>query len=286
MLFVFVALLLYLSLYTWNLRTGHLDAFSENTGLEFVGLVLKPGKWVKNQVVDFWDRYIYLIGVRQENEELKQQVSHLTSELNRFREEAKEAMRLRDLLSLAPPEKWSASGARVMAHRLGPHAALETLLVDKGYRSGAEQNDPVVTHQGVVGRILRDSAHLSTVLLLTDPNSRIPVRGRTHRTTGILAGGGQNEPLEVLYIPLNAPLEQGEILITSGLAGIFPQDLPAAKIISIERSDISLFQTVRAEPLLDLKSLEEVLFLKRSQAAVPNPALPAAEKGATAPKQE
>ena len=257
MLFVFVALLLYLSLYTWNLRTGHLDAFSENTGLEFVGLVLKPGKWVKNQVVDFWDRYIYLIGVRQENEELKQQVSHLTSELNRFREEAKEAMRLRDLLSLAPPEKWSASGARVMAHRLGPHAALETLLVDKGYRSGAEQNDPVVTHQGVVGRILRDSAHLSTVLLLTDPNSRIPVRGRTHRTTGILAGGGQNEPLEVLYIPLNAPLEQGEILITSGLAGIFPQDLPAAKIISIERSDISLFQTVRAEPLLDLKSLEE-----------------------------
>ncbi len=279
MLFIFVALLLYLSLYTWNLRTGYLDAFSENTGLEFVGLVLKPGKWAKNQIIDFWDHYIYLVGVRQENDGLKQQVSRLTTELNRFREEAKEAIRLRDLLSLAPPEHWSATGARVIAHRLGPHAALETLLVDKGYRSGAEQNDPVVTHQGVVGRILRDSPHLSTVLLLTDPNSRIPVRGRTHRTTGILAGGGQNEPLEVLYIPLNTPLEQGEILITSGLADIFPQGLPVARIISIERSDISLFQTVRAEPLLDLKSLEEVLFLKRSQDVVSNPAPPA-------PKQE
>ena len=256
---------LYLSLYTWNLRTGSLDRLAGHTGLEFVGLMLKPGVWVADRVTGFWGRYIYLAGVRQENDVLKKDKERLSLEAARYKEEAAEVVRLRGLLAFPPPPSWAMEGARVIAHRLGPNAALNTVLADKGSMSGFSVNAPVVTPTGVAGRVLRAGLYSSTVLLVTDPNSKIPVRGQTHRTTGILTGQGPGEPLQVGYVPLNAPLVQGETLLTSGLAGIFPKGMPIARVTKIERSDISLFQTVWAEPLVNLGDLEEVLLLRKDE---------------------
>jgi len=262
-----LALFLYLSLYTWNLRTGSLDRLAGHTGLEFVGLMLRPGTWAADRVAGFWGRYIYLVGVRQENDELKKDKERISLEAARYKEEAIEVGRLRELLAFSPPASWTMEGARVIAHRLGPNAALNTVLADKGTMAGFAVNAPVVTPAGVAGRVLRAGMHVSTVLLLTDPNSKIPVRGQAHRTTGILTGQGPGEMLQVGYVPLNAPLDQGEILLTSGLAGIFPKGLPIARVTKIERSDISLFQTVWAEPLVNIKDLEEVLLLRRDEGA-------------------
>lgn len=205
----------------------------------------------------------------------------------RLYEESAEARRLRGLLEVSPPEPWDMAGARVIAHRLGPNAALETVLVDKGSLTGAVLNTPVITPAGVVGRVVRVSAHSANVLLLTDPNSRISVIGRDSRTPGILCGTGAEGVLELLYVPLNAPLKAGEILVTSGLAGIFPKGLPVARVSRIELSDISLFQTVTAEPLAYPRRQEEVLLLQVSApaeeegagGAVPNKAAEAAAAG-------
>ncbi|MGE4298232.1 MAG: rod shape-determining protein MreC [Desulfovibrionaceae bacterium] len=223
--------------------------------------VLRPGQWVRDRVVGFWERYVYLVGVREENETLARERDSITWELNRNREAMNELERLRDLFSLVPPPQWRMTGARVVAHRMGPYAALDTIVLNKGFASGAQDNAPVATPRGVVGRVLRESAHASSVLLLTDPNSRIAVRGRTNRTAGILAGKGPTAPLDVLYVPLNEPLEEGEILVTSGLAGIYPAGLPVARVVSIERSDISLFQTVHATPLVAIRDVEEVVLM-------------------------
>jgi len=217
-----------------------------------------------DKTTSLWSRYVHLVGVDEANQRLRQQVDDLKLELAARAEVAREAVRLRRLLGFSAPQALRVEGARIVAQRMGPEAALETVLIDKGSLSGFELNTPVITPDGLVGRILRAALTSSTVLLLTDNDSRIPVLGADNRTTGILTGRGPREALEVRFVPQNAPLAPGELLLTSGLADMFPKGLPAARVTSVERSEISLFLTVHAEPLVNLRDLEEVLLVRPS----------------------
>lgn len=240
-----------------------LDRLAEHVGLEFVGAILKPGVWARDQVVSSWNNYLDLVGVREENEALHKQVRTLSQQLQVVSEERAELTRLRALLGLDPPGGWRTRGARVVGHRLGPQAALESVIINRGYYSGAGPGTPVVTHEGVTGRVYRAGPSTATVLLLTDPGSRIAVLGAAHRATGILVGGGPRALLELKYVPRNARIEVGEMVLTSGLEGAFPKGEPVARVESVSLSDLSLFQTVYASPLADLDALEEVLLLER-----------------------
>lgn len=269
---IFLAgLFLYLTLYTWNLRTGYLDTFSTYIGLDVANWVLAPGKWAAEKSVEFWRRYVSLVGLKEENEQLEGEVRRLTLENVTLKDRALATGRLERLLAFIPPLEWTREGGRVVAHRMGPAGALETLLVDKGSAAGVIVDTPVLGLAGVVGRILRVGLAASTVLLINDPNSKIAVIGEKHRSPGILAGQGPGRPLTVKYVNRNAPIEPGEILTTSGLGGIFPKGLPLARVTLVERSDISLFLTVEAEPLVDPAELEEVLLLKRVEPAQDGP---------------
>ncbi len=169
---------------------------------------------------------------------------------------------------MRPPAGWDRDGARIISHRLGPNAALETILIDKGALAGLHVNTPVISPEGVVGRVLRLSPNAANVLLITDPNSRIPVASQINRTQGILRGEGPNRELTVEYVPLGAPIEEGEVLVTSGLEEIFPKGLPAARVTRVVKGGSSLFQTVFAEPLFTPERLEEVALLRRSAGAL------------------
>jgi rod shape-determining protein MreC len=248
------------------MRSGAVDRFAANTGLEFTGAVLKPGKWVVHNATDLWDEYIYLQCVQQENVRLLTQVENLSFELADARENVAELKRLRALISLSPPPTWSRSAARVLSYRIGVQAELDSIILDKGYLDGASKNTPVVTHEGVVGRIVKAGPTTSSALLLTDLNSRIAVISSNNRTRGLLVGSGNRDELHLKYVPINAQLEEGELLVTSGLAGAYPKGLPIAKIVSITHSDISLFKTVKAVPLASLSNLEEILLLQATPA--------------------
>jgi len=260
---IVAGLFVYLSLYTWNLRTGHLDALSSYTGLDITGIALRPGIWASDKVVGFWNRYIYLVGLKQENDRLTEEAAELRRANMLMKSRAQSAGRLENILGFTPPPRWSFSGARVIAHRMGPAGTLDTMAVDKGATAGVEDDMPVVAMDGVVGRILRTGAGTSTVLLLTDSNSRIAVIGDKHRSPGMLTGQGYGEMLRLRYINLNAIIDPGELLLSSGLSGIYPKGLPVARVTKVQRSDISLFLTVLAEPLVDVAGLEEILLLKR-----------------------
>lgn len=250
------------------MRSGAVDRFAANTGLEFTGAVLKPGKWVVRNATDLWDQYIYLQGVQKENELLLKQVKDLSFELADARENVAELKRLRALMSLSPPPTWSRAAARVLSYRIGVQAELDSIILDKGYMDGAGKNTPVVTHEGVVGRIVKSGPTTSSALLLTDLNSRIAVISSNNRTRGLLVGSGSRDELQLKYVPINAELEEGELLVTSGLAGAYPKGLPIAKIVSITHSDISLFKTVKAVPLASLSNLEEVILLQPTPEAL------------------
>nr|WP_280712757.1 rod shape-determining protein MreC [Desulfobaculum xiamenense] len=210
-----------------------------------------------------WRNYVYLVDVREENAELKAEMDTLKMQVAMLREEAAEVPRLRRLLSFAPQPGWTVQGGRVIAHRLGPGAVLDTLVVDKGTMSDVGVNDPVGTADGILGRVLRTGPATATVLLITDINSKLPVISSERRISGVLCGRGDDGLLEVRYVPQNAPLAVGELLVTSGLAGIFPKGIPVARVVGVERSDISLFLTVQAEPLVDIRNVEEALVLRR-----------------------
>ncbi len=260
---IVAGLFVYLSLYTWNLRTGHLDALSAYTGLDITGWIVRPGHWVTDRVSDFWGRYIYLVGLRQENERLQEANARLRLKNLMLSDRADATARLERLLQFAPLDNWSEQGARIIAHRMGPVSSLETVIVDRGSLAGVQDDMPVVSLDGVVGRVLRYGATASHVLLLSDPNSRVSVIGKEKRSQGIVVGQGSGQDLKVEYIKLNSPIEPGELLETSGLAGIFPKGLPVARVKTVHRSDISLFLSITAEPLVDVGGLEEVLLLKR-----------------------
>lgn len=227
---------------------------------------MAPGKWIQHNSVKFWERYVDLRGIEEENSDLQSRIKDLQLKVIHLEKEADLANRLRKLLKFKPPEGWDTEGVRVMAHRIGPNAALKTLLINKGSVNGVKTDTPALTTQGMVGKVFRVSPNFSTVLLLTDPNSRIAVVGKKTRTSGILSGQGPNSLLQVKYIPQNDPLEEGEVLQTSGLANIFPRGLPVAQISKIEHSELSLFQTVWAKPLVDFKNKEELLLLFKQAA--------------------
>jgi rod shape-determining protein MreC len=275
-------LFLYLGLFTWNIRTGYVDTLASHTGLEFARWVLAPGKWVHEQSSAFLHRYLYFVGIRQENDQLHRELDSAREELATLRENATEVERLRRLLAMSPPREWTRQGARIISQRLGPNAALETLLIDKGSASGVSLNTPVAVPEGIVGRVLRLSPSAATVLLITDPNSRIPVVSQKNRIQGILKGQGPNHELLMEYVPQGSALEDGEILVTSGLEEIFPKGLPVARVTRIGRSGASLFQVIDAEPLFAPRQLEEVALLFKGP-ALPQAAAPAETSGEQPP---
>lgn len=266
-------LFVYMSIYTWNWRTGHLDRLARYTGLEIVGSVLAPGKWVHRQTLSLWDSYVDLQNVQEINSVLEKEIEDLKLENMRLQEQARSAVRLRKLMEFEPPPDWESQGADIIGSRVGPNAVLQTVIINKGRRHGIGKDTPVLTQDGVVGRVHQVSPHFSTILLLTDPNSSIPVRGRVTRTNGVLCGLGTRQNLQVKHVPQNSPLREGEVLVTSGLAGLFPEGLPIAQVTQVNVSDLSLFKSVQARPLVNVERLEEVLAIQNPKHQVFDQAL-------------
>ncbi len=257
-----VLLILFLSMYTWNKNTHVLDDFSTDVGLELTGGVITPIRYVQDKVTAVWKRYVYLVDVNEKNAQLEARVRDLEARLLAHKEDMAELARLRELLQLPIDESWTPVGARVLAGHLGPNSLLDSITINRGYATGARPGTPIVTHKGLIGRVLRASPHTATALLLTNPGSRIAIFTQESRTAGILTGEGTNKNLAVRYMQRDTKAKPGEILITSGLDGKYPKGIPVARVISVAPSNYTEFMTIYAEPLVDMQHIEEVMLLE------------------------
>lgn len=264
-----ILLILFLGMYSWNQRTRVLDDLAAKLGLEITGAVLSPIRSAQDAAENMWDRYFDLVGVREENEALKQKVDELEARLLANGEDLAELKRLRALVQLPVDQSWRPLGARVLSGRMGPNAVLDSITISRGYSTGGRPGTPLVTHLGLVGRVLKASAHSSIVLLLTDPSSRIAVFSQESRAPGILMGMGTGQKLEVNFVQRDAKVKPGEIIITSGLDGKYPKGIPVARVLRVAPSDYTQFMAIKAEPLVDLQHLEEVLLLESTGAPRP-----------------
>ena len=264
-----ILLILFLGMYSWNQRTRVLDDLAAKLGLEITGAVLTPVRSAQDAAENMWDRYFDLVGVREENEALKQKVDELEARLLANGEDLAELKRLRALVQLPVDQTWRPLGARGLSGRMGPNAVLDSITISRGYSTGGRPGTPLVTHLGLVGRVLKASAHSSIVLLLTDPSSRIAVFSQESRAPGILMGMGTGQKLEVNFVQRDAKVKPGEIIITSGLDGKYPKGIPVARVLRVAPSDYTQFMAIKAEPLVDLQHLEEVLLLESTGAPRP-----------------
>ncbi len=134
------------------------------------------------------------------------------------------------------------------------------MLIGQGSDAGVATGMPVVTARGLVGRVVEVFASFSRVELITDPSTAVNVRFQNSRTEGILTAE-LNGDLIVDLIDLNADLSQNELVLTSGLGGKYPANIPVGQVVSIRRRDFDLFQTATIQPSVDFDGLDIVLII-------------------------
>jgi rod shape-determining protein MreC len=185
-------------------------------------------------------------------EELKLETS-ITNEL------LNENERLRDLLGfkkLQPPES-----VMVQVIAKGSSPSSRTVTINKGADDGIQKDMAVITPEGVVGRVETVLSGTAKVILLTDPGSTLAVRVQRNREEGLLEGKISTCALK--YVSYYADIQEGDLLITSGLDGIYPKGLPVATVTKVTKHEASAFQTVLAEPAVGFSRLEEALVLRK-----------------------
>ena len=147
---------------------------------------------------------------------------------------------------------------------LDPSPFVRSINIGAGSDRGVLHGIPVVTDEGLVGRVTEVTAGTSRVQLITDPASAVNVQLQGSRADGLLAAQPNGE-LWVELIDQNAEIEPGELVLTSGLGGAFPADIPVGHVVSVRRRDFELFQRAVIQPTVNFDELEIVLLVTNFQ---------------------
>ncbi len=213
--------------------------------------------------------------LRARIDELQSQVSELSNSRVRIRELENENTLLRQQLGYkqANPD-FDILGATVLernpdfARVVGqdPSNLVRYILVDQGSAEGVKAGMPVITPQGLVGRVTATGTHWAKVLLIIDPSSSVNAVVQSTRATGIVQGESGNlvtNNLIVKYLPQGEAIKVGDLILTSGMGGNFPKRLVIGEVIQVHKRDIELFQEATIKPTVDFTRLEFVLILKK-----------------------
>jgi rod shape-determining protein MreC len=213
-------------------------------------------------------RFVELTHVRAENHELAKENARLRAELSQMRRLADESGRYQRLLGLRDLTPAETIAARIISIDASPYFRVARVEIDRG-EAVVKRGMPVLTPDGVVGRIGRVSGQTSDIMLLVDPRSAIDVVVPRTGGRGILRGkaGENGYRCSIEYLTRGQPAQVGDKVVTSGLGGAFPRDLPVGHVTTVLPGAVGLFQEVEVTPDVDFARLSEVLVV-----AAPPPA--------------
>jgi rod shape-determining protein MreC len=199
-----------------------------------------------------------------ENADYRDEIDQLQSEVVRLHELEVENEDLRQLLSM---KERTGPGAlipvQVIARDDTPY--VQAITIDRGSNDGIKPEAIVITHQGLVGHVEKVNPTSSKVRLINDLNSSVSVRLQSEsRTTGILRGQSQGNLMVVAYIPQTDGVSQGDVVLTSGLGGMYPEGLVVGKVDRVERKDADPFQAAVIEAAVAMDKLERLYVLADS----------------------
>ena len=257
----FATLLLFMLMFwliTFQVKAGRL-LFLEEPVLAVSGfferIIIAPFRFVESAL----NGYVLLVRTERENMRLKDELERVKLENSITNELLLENELLREILGFKKLQPFSSVTVQVIGKETSPVS--RTVTVNKGSDDGIARDMAVITSAGVVGKVESVLPGISKVMLLTDPGSTLAVRVQRNREEGLLEGKLQSCALK--YVSYYADIQEGDLLVTSGLDGIYPKGLPVARVVKVTKHEAVAFQTVVAEPAVGLSRLEEALVLKK-----------------------
>jgi len=205
-----------------------------------------------------WSGYIGLQNVQAENTALKQEVQGLQIRLQEERAEAQRTDNLRQLLELRERAGLDTTAAEVIAAAASPE--FRTVTIDKGSSHGLQTDMAVISPAGVVGRVILPGGRASKVQLLVDRNAAAGALIERTRVQGVVIGFGDGS-LRMQYVPGTADVKTGDLVVTSGIDGIYPKGFVIGMIDNVSRG-VGQYHEITVRPTVDFSRLEEVLVVK------------------------
>ena len=199
--------------------------------------------------------YLNLIDIKKDNRLLKEEVAKLKEELGKKEELRLENERLKKQLDFQLTSPSQELSAQVIGVDMWSNYS--SLTINKGATHGIRKGMAVITREGVVGYVLATSPSYAVVLNLTDRNSVIDALIQRTRARGIVAGLGQ-DLTQIKYLQRTDDVQVGDLVVTSGLDGIFPKGFPIGTVTRVAKKNYGVTQMVEMHPIVDSSRLEEV----------------------------
>lgn len=244
-----------------------------------IGMVMDPfvavQRWLSDRVINLVDFFTLprdVTDLLQRNVALENEISGLQAQVIQLEGQLTEARALYALLDFArarPQYQYLASSV------IGkdPSPFLHYIIVEHGSDDGVRYGMPVVTQQGLVGRVEAVTASASRVQLINDPGSLINVRMQSLKRDAQLAGSITGD-LNMVNIPQDVVLTAGELLLTSGLGGNYPADILVGQVVSVTKKENELFQTASVQPVVNFATLRAVLIITNFKEIDISPLIP------------
>jgi rod shape-determining protein MreC len=224
-----------------------------------------------NRVSEF---FVTQARLERENEQLKRQELLDAAALQTQQSLAAENQHLRQLLGLRDRVERRMVAAEILYAPRDPFT--RRVVVDKGFQHGVKAGQAVVDHIGVVGQVTRVFPWLSEVTLVTDKEQAVPIQVLRSGLRGVTFGIGYDATLELRFMPVNADIQNGDVLVTSGIDGTYPPGLPVAVVSNIERNAAYAFARITCTPAAGVNGFGEMLIVSGDD-AFPQPPGPAEE---------
>lgn len=263
----------------------HRRGGTEQARLALSGVVL-PIEWLVELPFDALDLARERLVSRQQllaqNRELRERTLLLQARQQRVAALQAENARLRRLLRATRRTGESLSVAEIVRLDLDPYR--HEVLIDRGTRDGVHRGQALVDAYGIVGQVIHAGVDSASALLITDPNHAVPVEVTRNGLRALAQGTGQGNRLSVPYLPNNADIQEGDVLVASGLGGRFPRGYPVAVVTEMRRDPGRRFADIAARPIARVDRSREVLLVwPRPTVSEPVPPADAPARDADAP---
>ncbi len=234
---------------------------AEKIATEITAPIQRLFTWTISFSEDIWSNYFYLVKTHRENQMLKKKIKFLEIENSKYQEVLLANRRLSKLLGLKENTDWPLLPSRVIGW--DSSGLFNSIIIDKGESDGIEIDMPIINAEGVVGRVISVSPSYARVLLITDPNSAVDGLVQRTRGRGMIRGRGTNQCF-FDYAIRTCDIEKDDLVVTSGVGGVFPKGINLGYVEKIEGYPNKLFKAIKVNPSVDFSRLEEVFVVIKS----------------------
>ena len=228
----------------------------------FTSVLVDVQTWISSRFLGFQDFVTAprdIVTLRTRNAELEAQVSQLQAQLIELQQRVNETEILAALVDFSRSNPESTYKAASVIGR-DPSPFLHYIIINRGSNDDIRRGMPVVTNQGLVGRVDAVIADAARVQLITDPASAVNVYLQNADTSAVLYGSVTGD-VSLDLISQNVAVESGDLILISGLGGGYPADLIIGQIVTVRALEFELFQQATVQPAVDFSRLEIVLVI-------------------------